>query len=255
MAILFKAVRKAKAIWRANRLRVQWVRRHSGLHLPTILPSTGSLIVRRPGDYTLIEKLVQRVQALGHLPQWQGYENSNEDNPSTSATTRSVNQVSVPPKIGSLFYYLVRTLQPKLILEIGTGFGVSGMYWLAGLESEGNGKLITFEANTAWAQVARSNLEQIGTRFTLIEGTFEDNLSILDSEQVDLALIDAIHTFESVTSQFGLVAERSRSGSVILVDDVGWSADMERAWQDITEDSRVTSSAVLGGRVGIVELT
>ena len=82
------------------------------------------------------------------------------------------------------------------MVEFGTAFGVSGMYWLSGLESNNFGELLTFDPNEVWAEIARKNLSGISNRFQLVNGTFEDNIdAYLGSDrQIDMAFIDVIHT-------------------------------------------------------------
>ena len=44
--------------------------------------------------------------------------------------------------------------RPEIIVEFGSGFGVSGMYFAAGLEDNQSGHLYSFEINDEWADVA-----------------------------------------------------------------------------------------------------
>jgi predicted O-methyltransferase YrrM len=157
--------------------------------------------------------------------------------------------------MGNFFAYLVKLKKPSTIVEVGTAFGVSGMYWLSGLESNDHGRLVTFEPNRIWAEIARRNLSAIGKRFQLVIGTFEENLdSYLGGEdKIDIAFIDAIHTSEWVVPQFNLVAERLASGGLILFDDINFSSDMASCWSSIAHEHRVKASVVLSKHVGLVE--
>ena len=109
--------------------------------------------------------------------------------------------------MGRFFSWLVTNRRPSVIVEFGTAFGVSGMYWLFGLESNGGGTLLTFEPNDVWARIAEANLVAIGRRFELTVGTFEENIdrNLSPGERIDIAFIDAIHT-----SEFGGAAVRAR---------------------------------------------
>ena len=130
------------------------------------------------------------------------------------------------------------------------------MYWLTGLEANGAGKLFTFEPHRDWAAIARENLRSIGTRFELIEGTFEEKVgSILgDGPSIDIAFIDAIHTSEFVLPQFEQVVQRLKPGGLVLFDDIDFSDDMADCWRGLAHDDRVLSSVAVAGHVGIVEI-
>jgi len=95
---------------------------------------------------------------------------------------------------------LVQKRKPEIIVEFGTAFGVSGMYFLAGLNLNKKGKLLTFDPNTVWAKLAKDNLSKISDRFKLTNGTFEDNIDnvLPEGQHIDIAFIDAIHTKEFV---------------------------------------------------------
>jgi predicted O-methyltransferase YrrM len=167
---------------------------------------------------------------------------------------RSAVEVSTFGPLGNALCWLVREREPKLVVEIGTAFGFSGMYLLSGMIGRG-GVLLTFEPNRIWAWQARLNLQGISNQFRLIEGTFEENLNTLPKEGViDLTLIDAIHTPEFVKPQFELTARRSRPGALILVDDVDFSPEMETCWRDLAADSRIRAAVVID-RLGVLELS
>jgi predicted O-methyltransferase YrrM len=158
--------------------------------------------------------------------------------------------------MGNLFANLVKKRKPSVIVEFGTAFGVSGMYWIAGLEANNYGELLTFEPNKVWAEIARKNLSAIGSRFQLVIGTFEENIDLYlgHDRRIDIAFIDAIHTSEFVIPQFKLVIDRLAPNGIILLDDINFSSDMASCWDRIALDSRVKASAALSNRVGIVEL-
>lgn len=127
------------------------------------------------------------------------------------------------------------------------------MYWLLGLRGT-DGHLLTFDPNEAWVQVARRNLEAIGGSYQSVCGTFEENLAMITGP-VDMAFLDAIHTDEHVSRQFELIVEHASSNAVVLVDDVNFvGEDMARCWKHLSLDDRVVGSALLSGRVGVLEL-
>ncbi|WP_431239116.1 O-methyltransferase [Mycolicibacterium aichiense] len=161
----------------------------------------------RPDPKPIHEKIAERAKIttkVGDQPLWEGY--------GQGAATRTPDQVKTQPEMGLAYSQLIEQIRPAVVVEFGTAFGMSGMYWLAGLELNGSGHLYTFDPNQVWADLARENLSAISDRFTLTIGTFEDNVGILPGP-IDFAFIDAIHTSDFVKPQFDIVASRSGPGA------------------------------------------
>ena len=57
----------------------------------------------------------------------------------------------------NLYSYLVQKRKPRIIVEFETAFGVSGMYFPAGINANNEGKLLTFGPNDVLAKLAKSN--------------------------------------------------------------------------------------------------
>ncbi len=168
---------------------------------------------------------------------------------------RTSRQVRCSRHMGNFFSHLVRIRRPDIVVEFGGAFGVSGMYWLSALEDNNRGRLLSFEPNEGWAEIAEKNLAAIGSRFILTRGTFEENIDTVlqEGERIDIALIDAIHTDQFVLPQFEVVVKRLVSGGLVLVDDIHFKG-MNGCFEKIALDPRVRSSAVLCDHVGVVEL-
>ena len=198
-----------------------------------------------------IERLARQTNQLGPQPLWAGYASHNIAGP-----MRLPDVVRTAAAMGNVYAGLVRQLQPRIIVEFGTAFGVSGMYFLAGLEANRQGRLLTFEPNEVWRRLAVRNLAQISDRFTSIAGTFEDSIDTVlgAGERIDLAFIDAIHTSKFVLPQLERVIARSSDRAIIILDDINFSSDMKACWTRVSRDARFVSSATLDERVGILEL-
>ncbi|GAX37792.1 O-methyltransferase [Nodularia sp. NIES-3585] len=200
---------------------------------------------------TKIENLAQDTNKLGPQPLWEGYASNN-----IAGSTRMPNNVRTSATMGNIYTYLVQKRQPSIIVEFGTAFGVSGMYFLAGLELNHKGKLLTFEPNEVWRNIAQKNLLQISEKFSSIAGTFEENIDnvLPQGESIDMAFIDAIHTKEFVMSQLEIVLARCSNKAIIILDDINFSDNMNECWQEISVDDRFSCSVELSKRVGILEV-
>jgi predicted O-methyltransferase YrrM len=228
--------------------RIELIRAEGPSWLGRTFPGRFARMRRNPGAHR-IEELASRTDQRGRQPLWEGYALEG------SGASRRPNDVRTSSMIGRFYTHLVTLLKPAIVVEFGAAFGVSGMYFLQGLETNGQGFMLSFEPNTVWAEIALSNLKHIGTRFELTVGTFEVNInSKIASRKIDIALIDAIHTPEFVLPQLELVFERSHGGTIILIDDIHFSQEMRVCWEKLAIDTRFSASGVVERRVGILEV-
>ncbi|MDB5256909.1 MAG: SAM-dependent methyltransferase [Chitinophagaceae bacterium] len=132
-----------------------------------------------------------------------------------------------------LLYRLVLHFQPNHILELGTCLGVSTLY-LAKANKKAN--VYTLEGNPDYAALARKAFIQYQTHnITLIEGNIHQTLKIAMDRipSLDFAFLDAHHAYEPTVQFFKTCLAKINEHSVIILDDIHWSPEMERAWETI----------------------
>lgn len=138
------------------------------------------------------------------------------------------------------------------IVELGTSLGVTTAY-LAAMDSRN--KVVTYEGCPAVAEVARANWEKLGlSNIACVVGEITvDSLQLAVDRLsgIDLAFIDANHTYEATLTYFDALASRVHEKSVVVVDDIHYNEDMEKAWKAICADERVTTTMDLY-RMGLV---
>jgi predicted O-methyltransferase YrrM len=170
--------------------------------------------------------------------------------------TRKPSGVRCTSQCGDLCAWLVQRLKADIVVEFGSAFGVSGMYFAAGLEAAQRGHLYSFEINREWAEVAERNIRSVSERVTLTRGTFEDHVATIVPGKIDLAFVDGIHTYEFVIRQFDVLRPLMTRGGIIIFDDIDFkrpNARMAEAWSEIAS-SDVVSAVEIGNRLGVVEL-
>jgi predicted O-methyltransferase YrrM len=138
-----------------------------------------------------------------------------------AADAAGLPQIQVSPPQGKLLQLLVRLQGARTVLEFGTLAGYSTI-WMARALSQ-RGRLITLEADSTYAEVARSNLEQtgLGHLVDLRVGPALETLPILEQEgigPVDFTFIDADKA--NTPSYFAWALDHSRPGSLIVADNV-----------------------------------
>jgi predicted O-methyltransferase YrrM len=139
----------------------------------------------------------------------------------TAGADAGLPQIQVSPPQGKLLYLLAKTIGAKSILELGTLAGYSTI-WLGRALVEG-GRLITLEAKSEYAEVARASIARagLGDVVDIRVGPALDTLPALAAEDAgpfDLIFIDAdkIHS----PDYFAWSLERTRPGGLIVVDNV-----------------------------------
>ncbi|SLN34429.1 hypothetical protein TRL7639_01566 [Falsiruegeria litorea R37] len=200
-----------------------------------------------------IETAVYRTMNKGKLPLWSAYKRVRNygvrigDDPK-----RNVEEVRTQPDYCRFYSWLAAQLEPQAVLEFGSGFGVSGMYWLAGMKDAG-GTLFSFEPNRLWTPIVRDNFAVVGGSYDLTEGTFEGSVDRV-TEPVNIALIDGIHTRYFVRQQLTLVEGIAAKGAIVLIDGINFSKSMEKCWSEIQAREDFVGVWEIGARVGVVEL-
>jgi predicted O-methyltransferase YrrM len=206
-----------------------------------------------PIDLGAVEARIEATWKRGQLPLWEGYRDV-ENYPKSTTGFRTPQQVSTKSETGAVFSWLAAQRRSEVIVEFGTAFGVSGMYWLAGLEAAGSGHLHGFEPNEAWAEIAAENLAAISPRHMLHRGIFEEiGPEVLEEGTVDIAFIDAIHTGDFVRAQLEVLGPLMRSGGLIVLDDIHFSEDMRACWAALAGSDSFAASGEISRRVGILE--
>lgn len=169
-----------------------------------------------------------------------------------AVTVQSMARRSLQPvQWARLLYRIVRRYKPGSILELGTSFGVTTQYLTLADPTQ---PVYTLEgdpfiARRASEQFSAAGLDQI----EVIEGNFEDHLeaTLRRMERVGLALIDGNHRKEPTLRYFEQILPFVHNDSILIFDDVYWSAPMQAAWQTIQQHPRVCGTIDLF-RMGIV---
>ena len=146
-----------------------------------------------------------------------------------------------PPQLAQLLFRFVNHFQPATILELGTSLGLTTAYLAAAHSSH---RVLTFEGCPATAAVARETFAALQlTNIELREGNLDETLApalLALLSPVDFVFFDGNHRYEPTLRYFELCLAKAHDNSVFVLDDIHWSADMERAWDAIRVHPRVT---------------
>lgn len=150
-----------------------------------------------------------------------------------------------PPKFGQLFFRMTRHYKPAHIVELGTSLGITTAYLASGNPSA---SVMTCEGAPGIAAAARRNFETLGLdRIRIVEGNFDETLDGVLSAlpSLDLAYIDGNHRLEPTLRYYRQMQPKLHADSILIFDDIHWSAEMEEAWAALRQEPEVTCSVDL----------
>ncbi|MDD4968324.1 MAG: class I SAM-dependent methyltransferase [Paludibacter sp.] len=154
-------------------------------------------------------------------------------------------------KYGQLLFRLSVHFKAQNTLELGTSLGLTTAYLAA---PSAFIKCISLEGCQEIADIAIENFKALDIKNAqIVVGDIDLTLPKVLNEfnQLDLIFIDANHKSEAVLSYFEQCMAKVHSDSVMVVDDIYWSADMEKAWKVIKTHPRVMATIDLF-QLGIV---
>lgn len=126
------------------------------------------------------------------------------------------------------------------IVELGTSLGVTTAY-LAAMDAKNT--VLTYEGCEAVAAVAKENWKRLGLKnITCRVGKIDAEALAEGLSRVDVAFVDANHTYAGTRMYVNILLEKMHEKSVLVIDDIHHSREMEKVWQEICANDRVTTS-------------
>lgn len=147
---------------------------------------------------------------------------------------------SVPRKYGVLLASMAAEFGKPAIIEFGTSLGISAIYMASGCPEA---LVFTIEGCPETGRVAQENFNDAGlTNIKLMNGSFEAFLPEFKNMNLrpGLVFIDGNHRKEPLMKYFNTMADISTSDTVVVIDDIHCSEEMENAWGNIKQHQNVT---------------
>ncbi|HWQ53154.1 MAG TPA: O-methyltransferase [Bryobacteraceae bacterium] len=156
---------------------------------------------------------------------------------------------NIEPAEGAWLRDVVKKVQGKRALEIGTSTGYSGIWILMGLRQTG-GKLITIEIDPGRHKTANANFKAAGLD-GMVDSRLGDALKVVPQVDgpLDLVFIDALKS--DYLKYYELVLPKMRHGGVIVAHNTASHANEMRDFLDrIRSDPKVTTELITPGYQG-----
>jgi predicted O-methyltransferase YrrM len=161
-------------------------------------------------------------------------------NANKTRTVRQLARTAVKSfEYSQLLYRLVSYYQPKNIVELGTSLGITTAYMARANPAS---KITTIEGSLEVAAVANETLAQLGVNnVEQLIGNFDDELPVLLEAlpYIDMAYIDGNHRYEPTLRYFYQFLEKHHNDTIMIFDDIHWSTEMEKAWEEIKQHEAV----------------
>lgn len=145
-------------------------------------------------------------------------------------------------QLAQLLFRLTEHFKPKTIVELGTSFGLTTLYL-----SKANPKatVYTFEGCPETNNIASGNFRDFNaTNIVQIQGNINETLynSLKAIPLVDMVFFDANHQYAPTLAYFQLCLAKITEESIFVFDDIYWSPEMTKAWEEIKAHPMVTLS-------------
>ncbi len=154
-----------------------------------------------------------------------------------SSKKRSVDQIAKSAlkskRLANVLFRLVRYYQPQTIVELGTSLGITTAYFS---KANSNASINTIEGSKQVAAIAEENFQKLNcTNIQLLQGNFDNLLPSVISQlsSINLAYIDGNHRYQPTINYFHQFLSKSNNQTILVFDDIHWSAEMQRAWEEI----------------------
>jgi len=138
-------------------------------------------------------------------------------------------------------YFSLQSQNNLKLLELGTSLGITTLY----LASHDNTEVFTVEGAASIGKIAQANFKKMNAKnIHLIISEFSEALNSFSKqkEKFDLIFIDGNHRYEATLNYFEKIKLLSHKDTVLIFDDIHWSKEMQKAWQEIYTDDAVTLS-------------
>jgi len=136
-------------------------------------------------------------------------------------------------KLAQVLFRLVKHYQPENIVELGTSLGITTSYIS---KANSDASIRTIEGSKQVAQLAKENFQSLNcNNIHLLQGNFDQVLPNVINQlpSVDLAYIDGNHRYEPTINYFHQFLSKSHDQTILVFDDIHWSEEMEKAWEEI----------------------
>jgi predicted O-methyltransferase YrrM len=232
MNLIYRIKSFAKFIYKAKPLAGY------GIHSPFVFNFASNVLLsanRKNIPLPEIKKLLKQLKSDTRSLNVSDYGAGAEEKSKKRKVLQIVQHASTHLSYCRLLFRVTQEIRPNTIIELGTSFGIS----TTALSLAAPYSIIyTIEGSEEIALVAKENFEKLGLKnIKQYIGRFEEHLDkIINEIQVPfMVYIDGNHCYEPTLRYFKAFAGIANNDCTIIIDDIHWSDQMEKAWSEICD--------------------
>ncbi len=226
-----------------------WNTGGEGIHSPYLFHLV-RFIVADDNRYYSWREIEQRREAMLRAPKLIDIADFGTGQSRQTLVSEVAKTSLTPRQDAQILYRIVNWLsheagRPLNIVELGTNLGITTAY-LAMPDSRNT--VTTYEGSHALVEMAQLNWNKLNIKnIRVVEGNIDETLNRPTTNDqrpttIDIAYIDANHTYDATLRYFETLQSRSHEKTIIVLDDIHHSPEMERAWKAIQQNKEVTST-------------
>ena len=232
--------------------RLRRVNAH-GIHSPFVFEFYNEVVLKAKlvddSNISRLRKMLERNKSVVKVEDFGAGSVKSKSNQRTVSSI--VKNVAVTRKFGRLLARLADHYKVESAVELGTSLGIGTSYLAI---SPSVKKIITLEGSAEIAKLAQANFDQLNLKnITLLNGKFDDQLEAVKTmlPKTDLVYIDGNHRYQPTMDYFNFFIDHAHDDTFLIFDDIYWSDEMSKAWQEICASPKINVSMDLF-RMGIV---
>ncbi len=216
-----------------------------GIHSPFVFAFQHDCLQDKRDDAAYL-RLVRFRESVTNNPQLLHIEDhgagSKRLHVSTRTTTDILRNNCSSPDRTKILYRIARYFNAQRVLELGTSLGIGTSALAMGSTTvtsvEGSPAVHAY----AQQQLNRSEFYNIELVLGKFQDYFDGKLTNKPSGKYDLVFIDGHHNGDATIRYFEQLLPYCGDHTVIIIDDIHWSASMTAAWHILTHHKAVTAS-------------
>lgn len=201
-------------------------------------------------QYAAIEKIREKFKASSHSVDVRDFGSGSQKAPGSQRRITDIASYGITKKkYSEIMAELIRYLDCKNIVELGTSLGINTLY----LSLARGSRVTTFEGSSSLVNIASELLEDQRKNVRVIEGNIDETLPhfLEQPENLDFVYFDANHQYNATLKYYDLCLQKSHENTCFVFDDIHLTPEMGKAWKWIKDHYQVTLTIDLY-QIGIV---
>lgn len=213
------------------------------LHSPFLYEFSERVLAKDPyydfGELNAIRKALEKNDTVLDIEDFGA--GSTKGHGNQRAVSRIARTSVKRAKYAQILYRLANWQNAKAMLELGTSLGLTTLHLAKACPSA---DMVTLEGSPSLVSFSRELFHAKGCgHIQSVQGRFEDQLpQVAPTREWDLLFIDGNHRYQPTIDAVQTTLSYASPDAVYVIDDIYWSKEMTRAWEELKANSAFTLS-------------